>query len=61
LAPLHWTAERINRWLDRRPSGAPAGSLDPELARVVYRRWFRDDVARTEQLLGRDLSAWKRD
>jgi hypothetical protein len=38
---------------------AAAARLDEDLKRKVFERYFRDDVERLENLLGRDLAQWK--
>jgi hypothetical protein len=45
------------------PAGAPAraeggAGIDAELRRELFDRWFRTDVDRLQEDLGRDLSAW---
>lgn len=50
------------RYANAGQGGAPGGSsVDPELRRELYDRFFRADVARLEEDLGRDLSAWDPD
>ncbi len=52
----------INRLIDLaaggRPGPAPA-PLDGDARRRLFERYFKDDVERTEKILGRDLSAWR--
>jgi hypothetical protein len=53
---------RINRWLDEQEA---AGGMRPRMPltaadnRRAYTTFFKDDLERTEELLGLDLSRWK--
>jgi len=54
-----WLPERVRRglhWLYRRP---PADKMSPADRRMVI-DYYRDEILGTQELIGRDLSAWLR-
>ena len=60
VPPMAWLpggARRLLRRLYRRPR--PQGLMDPEDRRIVI-DYYRDEILRTADLIGRDLSAWLR-